>query len=580
MTFNLRRFIAATLMDRLHEPILIIARRKGILRCVYCNRAAEATLLSAAGLERASHFFCGARLRGRSLTRLFSEPDTIDNLSVFVHSVLDGLLPQPDPPPTIDLPGHDGTLKLNGIALSRKTVALYGYPAPRAVPGRPTTDPVQDSDGFDYAEHYDATTGLMNRHALRTVADAEIARARRHQEPLACLFIMLHNFKEINQHHGHQVGDLLLENTGIRIREGVRQSDFVFRWEGTNFVVLLPHLATKLDVAIVAEKLSDAITLPYRFRGLDITPGCQIGISLFPDDAVDYDQLINCANSAVIEAERRRTAFLLYDHALHAQAVERLTIRSDIQRAFEKGEFEVFYQPILYPDGRIAGAEALMRWNHAERGFLSPDSFIAIAEESHLITLIDKVAIYSACKSLAEWSKKADIFLSLNISARHLSDSTLPEILRQAMAEAGLDRPGQIKLELTENRLIENATVSSTAIATLHSMGVDTWIDDFGTGQSSLTYLKHLPVTTIKLDREFVREIATNPKDMEYLQSIVDTVRARGKDIVVEGIASAEQYRIVHTLPVTYLQGFYFAGPMRAEEFEALLNATAILPIQ
>jgi diguanylate cyclase (GGDEF)-like protein len=566
----MRKNTLTAVLDHVQDPVLLIEKKNASLVCSFCNKAAQRYFFSTGDQPT-------KRVAAIALNEFFPEPVSLEKIRGAIAQSFDRALksdPASAPSPlevALEGPftGVESTLTFRFVPLTTTSIALYGRVTP--VKSR-RQEP-------DLLEYQDATTGLMNRQALKIIVQKEISRAQRDNDPMACLFLMLHNFKEINQHHGHHVGDLLLENTGVRVREVVRQSDYVFRWEGTNLVVLLPRLATNLDVAIVAEKLHEAVVMPYRFRELDIAPGCHIGISLFPDDATTYEELINRANSAVIEAERQQIPFVLYDNGLHTRAVERLTVRSGIQRAFEKGEFEVYYQPILFPDGRIAGAEALMRWNHAERGVLSPESFIGIAEESHLITLIDKVAIYSVCRSLANWNRFPDLFISLNISAKDLLDSTLASVVKQAIEDSGLRDPSRIRMELTESRLVARTDVTSTSIAGLQDIGVETWIDDFGRGQSSLSYLKHLPVTTVKIDRDFIRDIDTSAEDLDYLQSIVTTIRSRGKNVVMEGISTAEQHQLVASLPISYLQGFYFAGPMRAKQFEQLLDSAAVLPL-
>jgi diguanylate cyclase (GGDEF)-like protein len=427
-------------------------------------------------------------------------------------------------------------------------------------------------------EYQDPVTGLLNRRSIRLVTDREIKRADRGTPTLAMLFIMLRNFKEINQMHGHTVGDLLLENTGIRIRETIRNSDYVFRWEGTNLVVLLPELATPLDALIVAEKIQSAVTVPYRFRGLDLAPACHIGISLYPTDATDPDELFNCANSAVIEAERQQQPVLHYDQQTHQAASDRLFLRTGLQRAFERGELELYYQPIVDLDGTIRGGEALMRWNHLDRGLLGPGDFIGIAEDSRLIAPIDKVALYHAARSVVAWNKDHDLFLTLNISATNIADSSLPIVVEQAISDAGLTDAGRLKLELTESRTIENQKYSRSAMEELTEMGIDIWIDDFGTGQSSLSYLKHLPVSTVKIDKDFIAELGQSQQDIDYLEGIINTIRSRGKHVVVEGVSTRDQYELLRTLPIDYLQGFYFSRPVPAKEFEKLLRKGSLLP--
>lgn len=413
----------------------------------------------------------------------------------------------------------------------------------------------------------DPVTGLLSRRSLPLIVEQELSRARRTgNPPIALLFVMLRDFKQINQMHGHRVGDLLLENSGLRIRETVRKSDFVFRWEGTNLVVLLPDLATRLDAILVAEKLHSAVTIPYRFRGLDLAPGCHVGIAIFPDDTIDADELFNCANSAVIEAEQQDQPFLYYDYLTHQKASDRLTLKTGLQRAFERNELELYYQPIVRRDHSVAGAEALMRWNHPTRGILGPASFIELAEDSRLIGPIDKLALYGACRQLHAMKDTPDLFLTLNVSATNLADPAFPSIVSQAIRDTGLADPTRLKLELTESGTGEHRDRFVAVMTEIQSLGVEIWIDDFGTGQSSLSYLKYLPVSTVKIDKDFVTELGTDASDIDYLRGIVETVRSRGKPVVIEGVGTEAQLHLVSDLNVEYLQGFYFARPMPAED--------------
>jgi diguanylate cyclase (GGDEF)-like protein len=418
----------------------------------------------------------------------------------------------------------------------------------------------------------DPTTGLLNRHSLKDIADRELARAGRLKTPLALLFIMLRNFKQINQYHGHHMGDLLLENTGIRCREVVRQSDYVFRWEGTNLVVLLPSLASKLDVAVVAEKLYDAATLPYRLKDLDIAPGCHIGVALFPEDGNTYDELLNAANSAVIAAEQQGENFLIYDNQIHEQAIQRLLMKTGIQRGFNNDEFTLFFQPIVDSKGVPRGAEALIRWNHPVQGLLGPSVFLPIAEENHLITLIDKVALFTACRTIQDWNVGPDFFLTLNMSARTLAEGSLPNLIKQTLESNHLKTFPSIHFELTESQFLHNLPSVKKVAKELEALGVEIWIDDFGTGQSSLSYLKSLPVTTVKIDKEFVLELLVHPEELDYLKSIIETIRSRKKQVVIEGVSTKDHYELLNGVTADYLQGFYFEKPMSAEQFTKYLE--------
>ncbi|MDA3951879.1 MAG: sensor domain-containing phosphodiesterase [Spirochaeta sp.] len=519
-------------------------------------------------------------LQGTSLTAV-CEPDTAATLFEHLDAALTGA-PQALSGRNI-LNRRDQSEQITCTPVSadgtEHTDDTENPPAYVIITARNETATGRPDESRHQMEFQDPVTGLLNRRSIRIVTDREITRADRGAPNLALLFIMLRNFKEINQMHGHTIGDLLLENTGIRIRESVRKTDYVFRWEGTNLVVLLPELATPLDALIVAEKIQSAVTVPYRFRDLDLAPACHIGIALYPTDATDAEELFNCANSAVIEAEQQQQPVMHFDVETHRTASDRLHLRTGLQRAFERGELELYYQPIVDHAGTIRGAEALMRWNHPEQGLLSPGAFIGIAEDSRLIAPIDKLALYSAARAVVEWGATHDLFVTLNISAINISDSTLPIVVSQAMIDAGLKDPSRLKLELTESRTIENREYSRAAMDELNTMGVDIWIDDFGPGQSSLSYLKHLPVTTVKIDRDFIAELGRSREDIDYLTGIINTIRSRGKKVVVEGVSSREQYELLRTLPIDYLQGFYFSKPVPAADFVRQVHAGRPLPL-
>lgn len=426
-------------------------------------------------------------------------------------------------------------------------------------------------------EYRDRTTGLYNRRSLEELLSAEIERARRTPAPVtkALLFVSLRSFKKINQTFGHHIGDLLLEHTANRIREAIRASDLVFRFDGTNLVVLLTNISRPTDAAVVAQKLADDVGVPYQYRGRVITIESHIGISLYPDDAEEGDALILRANSSSIEAEERGSAFLFHDTPTHEQAVARMNTISDLHAAISSDALELFYHPIVKVEDdrpRIAGAEALIRWNHPTRGLLEPEDFIDLAEGSRLIAAIDKWALFRALAHLETWLDSYDLFLSLNVSAHEFKDEFLPDIVTSALRQhPGVDA-SRLKLELTERQSMADPVASIEQMRELRSIGVDLWIDDFGTGQSSLSYLKQLPATALKVDRGLVEGVEERENDRRYLAGILESIRARGKEIIVEGVHNAEQARIVVDLGCDYIQGFHYSRPLRIDEFEALLD--------
>lgn len=427
---------------------------------------------------------------------------------------------------------------------------------------------------FEFRDH---TTGLLNRRSLDEMLHAEIEKMHRQPEggPRALLFITLKGFKKINQTCGHTIGDLLLENTANRVTECIRTTDLVFRFDGTNLVVLLTGINRPTGAGMVAQKIADSVGVPYRYKDEVIQVTSYIGISICPDDSEEIDELVQLANSASVEAEEQSFPFMFHDLKRHRQAVSRMTVRSELQHAFAAKEFELRFQPILRlgPDGAVpVGTEALIRWNHPQRGLIEPAEFMDIAEESRLIEAIDKWALFRMCGQLSEWTDFPELFATLNVSAAEFTDEYLPEIVRTALEEhPGLD-PSRLRLELTERRCMDDPPAAIARMNELKEMGVEMWIDDFGTGQSSLTYLKQLPATALKIDRSFLEGIDSDESERIYLSGIVESVKARGMQIVVEGIANEAQLEIVTGLGCDYGQGFLFSKPVTAAGLEEYLR--------
>ncbi len=424
-------------------------------------------------------------------------------------------------------------------------------------------------------EFRDPLTGLLNRRSLDVILRTEIEHARRtsSHDMRAVLFVSLKNFKRVNQTHGHNIGDLLLENSVGRIKECIRSSDYLFRFEGANLVVILTRIAYSTDAGIVAQKLLDTVGVPYRFRSVDITIDCRVGISVFPDDSDDPDRLIQCANSASVEAEELGQGFLYYDRGLHERTVTRMQLHTELLRSFEEHQLELYYQPIMQQrDGKlqIAGAEALIRWRHPERGVIGPPDFIDLAEETGVVRAIDKWALYKVCEKLNRWP---DIWVTMNVSAGEFVDEDLIEVVQAALRHAGDPDPRRLKLEITERRCMENLAAAIGVINRLRELGVEVWIDDFGIGNSSLAYLKNLPVETIKIDREFANGLADSVEDQRFLHGIIEGIRARGKQVIVEGVVDQRQVAVLTEMQCTLMQGFHFGKPMPADELEALLPA-------
>jgi diguanylate cyclase (GGDEF)-like protein len=430
-------------------------------------------------------------------------------------------------------------------------------------------------------EYRDRLTGLWNRKAFNIILSKELDKAKRSKtENLrGVLFVSLENFARINQSYGHEIGDILLENSGLKIKHTLRNSDYVFRFEGNELTVILTQFKRNTDVAKVAQKINNVISMPYRFKGTDIFINCKIGVTVYPDDGHDRDTLIKNASAAMQEAKKRNEGFILYNRELHLRALERIRMESDIYNAFGKEQFLLHYQPIVDRERKMLGAEGLIRWNHPERGRVPPADFIPVAEESGIIVSIGKWALYNVCKQLKKWLDYS-IYLSVNLSAGEFEHEKIVETIDGAIISAGRPDPRRLKLEVTETESMKNPEDAINKMDQLNSRGIEICIDDFGTGQSSLRYLKVLPAEVLKVDKVFVDDIVENEEEREYLASIVRMVHSRKKKVLVEGVETSEQFDLLLKMDCDLFQGFYFSKPVAPEVIEDYLSQGKPLPLK
>ncbi len=430
-------------------------------------------------------------------------------------------------------------------------------------------------------EYRDPITGLFNGRSLDIILEKEIEKAKRSKtEKLrAVLFISIENLNTVNRTYGHNIGDLLLENTGLQVTKSVRSSDFVFRFEGNDLTVLLTNISRNTDAAKVAQKIISNISIPYRYKDCEIFITCRIGISVYPDDGNEKNVLIMNAASALTEARRKKERFLLFNKSLHDRAVTRINLESDLHKAFDGEQFSLFYQPLVNAEGKILGAEALLRWHHPKRGLLPPVEFIPLAEETGLLIPIGRWILYTVCQQLMKWvSKKYDIFASVNLSAKEFNDESLLETVDAALKNAANLEPGYLKLELTETESMGDPENTIKKMFLLKERGIDIFIDDFGTGHSSLSYLQRIPAEILKIDKVFIDHMVENQKDYKFLKNIVDMVRSRGRTPLVEGVNSREQIELLREMGCDIMQGYYFSKPVPAEQFEEYLLKGSTLP--
>jgi len=429
-------------------------------------------------------------------------------------------------------------------------------------------------------EFKDPTTGLFNRKSFEIVLDMELEKARRSKEDRirAVLFVNLRNFSQINARYGFEIGDLLLESTGIKIKDALRATDYVFRFEGKELAVILTTMRRSSDLAIVAENICAKTTFPYHHRGTVINIGCNVGASLFPEDGDGRDDLVRNAMSAMDEARESDEPFIIFNKELHRASLRKAKLRSDIRRALVEEQFGVCYQPIVGVSGEVVGAEALIRWKHPELGAVPPADFIPLAEESGDTIMIGRWVLFRVCKSIKRWaSLLGDRYISVNLSAKEFGGEGLVEYIDGVLKSEGVS-PERLKLEITETQSMADVEGTIDKIRRLSGIGVDVYVDDFGSGYSSLAYLKRLPAKVIKIDKCLVDTIAEDEEDRAFVAGVIGMICSKRKLVLVEGVATKEQAELLRSMGVDRMQGYYFSKPLPPGEFEAVLSSPGPLP--
>src|SRR5574343_33061 len=424
--------------------------------------------------------------------------------------------------------------------------------------------------------HHDMLTGLLNRFSLKERLDQALAVARREGTRVALMFIDLDRFKGINDTLGHHVGDQLRSEVARRLRETVRDSDVVARLGGDEFVVMLPNVEHGSSVALVAEKLVASVGRPCQISGHDLYTTPSVGIAMFPTDGGDGEILMKNADAAMYHAKMEgRNNFQFFDAKMNDAAIERLRIESDLRVALAREEFCLHFQPVINMSaGRVAGLEALVRWQHPEKGLLPPSHFIGVAEETGLIQQLGEWDFWAACRQLAAFTRAglSGVKMGINISAIQMRNGNLPKLVDQAVARLGLS-PADLVFEITESVAMEQPAETVRVLDILHGMGVSVAIDDFGTGYSSLSYLRMFPINHLKLDRSFVEEIGQETDGSVICDATIGLAHNLGLTVVAEGIETPEQLEYLRSRGCDLVQGYLFSRPIPADEAEAFIRA-------
>jgi diguanylate cyclase (GGDEF)-like protein len=426
---------------------------------------------------------------------------------------------------------------------------------------------------------YDELTGLPNRSVLRQRLEGELAAPGPGGGVLALLLLDLDDFKTINDSLGHARGDEVLVEVAERLRACLRHGDLAARLGGDEFAVLLRRVAGQVEAVAVAERLVEHLRTPVSVSGREVLARASIGIRTAPRDGQqDPDELLRDADVAMYAAKAGgRGTVRVFDAAMHTRAVQRLDFEASLRRAVIEQQFTVRYQPVVELDGaRLAGLEALVRWDHPERGLVMPGEFVALAEDTGLIVPIGRWVLHAACQAIRDWQRRFPLdsppFISVNLSVRQLQQPDLLEDVVGALDASGLD-PAGLMLEITESVLVVDEEAIIQRLRELRALGVHLAVDDFGTGYSSLAYLRRLPVDTLKLAKPFVDGLTRGVEQAALAHAILRMADVLGLAVIAEGIEQEAQALELEALGCRYGQGYHFARPLDQFAVEALLAA-------
>lgn len=430
---------------------------------------------------------------------------------------------------------------------------------------------------------HDSLTGLPNRNLFHDRLTHAMTRANRNNRLIALMFIDLDRFKTVNDTLGHNIGDQLLKAVTGRLRKCIRECDTVARLGGDEFTIVLENLDNVAQVTDVAERILDVMSKPFRIEQHEIFTSPSIGITLYPFDDDDVNNLISFADIAMYHAkEKGKNNYKFYSAEMSIRTKDRLSLESHLRRALEKEEFVLYYQPkIDLSSGVITGMEALLRWKSPDRGLVSPLEFVPLLEETGLILAVGDWVLRTACRQNKIWQSKGfpSLKVAVNISAMQFRQENIAEQIGRALRDTGLE-PKDLELEITESTLIDNIESAVKVLLTLHKMGIFIAIDDFGTGYSSLSYLKRFQIDCLKIDRSFVRDVTTDPDDAAIATAIIALAHSLRLTVVAEGVETENHLAFLNAHHCDEAQGFLFSKPLPAEEFEKLLSENKHWAIQ
>lgn len=467
----------------------------------------------------------------------------------------------------IDFKGHARITRL-----SAREIAGNGFRGTAS----DITEEVEARRRIDYLSQHDALTGLPNRTRLQAFLDGKLKAAPTQEHPLVMLCLDLDRFKPVNDLLGHSAGDQVLNEISRRLGDCLRSGDLVARIGGDEFVLIVTDISSQAEIEVLCRRLINSIEQPIALRGQEVFVSASIGIAMAPNDACEAAELLRYADIALYEAKAGgRHTWRFYAGDMNAKIIERRRLESDLRYAIKHGELLLHFQPrIRIADGRLVGAEALVRWQHPVRGLVSPDTFIPIAEETGLIVSLSNWVLNAACDSAVNWPN--DVFVSINLSSTEFQRGNLVARVQKVLAETGFD-PARLELELTETVMMEDAPGALEVMRALKGLGVRLAMDDFGTGYSSLSYLRSFPFDGLKIDRSFVSYLGENEGDQSIIQAIVGLGHALSLTVTAEGIETAEQLKLLKTVCCDEGQGYFLSRPLDNESFNTWVGERTVL---
>ncbi len=443
-----------------------------------------------------------------------------------------------------------------------------------ACSGRDITQYKEQQLQMEKLAYYDPLTGIQNRTLFKEQIAMALRVGEREGGQSALLYLDLDHFKRINDSQGHEAGDELLIEVAARLKDCLRDEDPIGRLGGDEFGVLLTRIGSPQYASIVANKLLDAIAKPVELQGKEVIVSSSIGITIAPHDGKHVDKLMKNADLAMYQAkDKGRNNFRFYTSDMNIMVENRMEMENDLREALHKQQFSLHYQPqVDLITGEIVGAEALIRWQHPQRGYISPVDFICVAEETGLIVPIGKWVLRTAAQQAKSIQKalKTNLKMSVNLSARQLTDGNFIDTLAAVIQECRID-PALLELEVTESMLMDNINNVISQLTAIRELGVSLAIDDFGTGYSSLSYLKQLPVDILKIDRSFVKDLPDDLDDREITSLIITLANKLDRKVIAEGVETIEQIEFLKEHNCDYGQGYFYSRPVPADEFIVLL---------